>query len=136
MSRFKTVDDLDAKNPASLGGAMGTWPYRTLWYLCRWERTGQTDPNVVEALSDANVDALRDLGSVAGRNGIGTSTLDARRRALEESDPADMRNALARAYRNQFDGGRTCPYEQEGRDMACHKCPVAASALANLGEDL
>lgn len=129
MPRMKDVDDLK-DSLASVGGAMGTWPYRSAWYVCRWERTGQTDPNVVAALMDSNTEALAELGSHARVDfGLDTSTLDTRRRALEDASAHQLREALARAYRQEYGPAQPCPYEEEGSDKACHRCPVAADAV-------
>lgn len=135
MTRFKDTDDLK-DSLGSVGGAMGTWPFRTLWYVCRWERTGQTDPGVVAALQAENTAALAELEKHAsGEFGMDVSTLRARRRALEAADTDEIREELSRAYRSEYDGSTTCPFEREGSDMACHRCPVAASALSHLSDE-
>jgi len=126
---LKTVADLKG-NVASVGGAMGSWPFRTLWFVSRWERTGQTDPAVVKSLQAQNIDALKDLSRLAYQEyGIDTSTLDARIHALELASVADMRIALNQAYNGEYSEFEQCPYEKEGRDMSCQRCTVAAKAL-------
>lgn len=126
---LKTVEDLK-QNIASVGGAMGSWPFRTLWFVSRWERTGQTDPNVVNALRQQNIDSLRELAEHAARNyDIDTYTLEARIDALEDATIDDFRFALNQAYENNYGDFEKCPYEREGRDIACHRCPVAAEAM-------
>lgn len=126
---LKTTDDLK-NNIASVGGAMGSWPFRTIWFVSRWERTGQTDPAVVKSLQAQNLDALEDLSRLAYQEyGIDTSTLDARIHALKLASVADMRLALQVSYDDTFSELEQCPYEKEGRDMSCQRCPVAAKAL-------
>jgi len=84
--RFKEVTDLQS-SIASVGGAMGSWPLRTLWYLCRWERTGQTDPGVARILSAKNVAQLKQLRFHAEESfRIDTDTLARRTEALKEAD--------------------------------------------------
>jgi len=135
MGRFKEVTDLQS-SIASVGGAMGSWPFRTLWYLCRWERTGQTDPNVAAMLNKKNVAQLKQLSAHAEESfHIDTDVFDRRTEALKEADVAGIRRALAAAYDAEYPGGQRCPYEREGQDMACHRCPVAASALSELMTD-
>jgi hypothetical protein len=135
MGRFKSVGDLD-DSPAAVGGAIGSWPLRTLWWLCRWERTGQTDPGAAAALQERNVSQLRQLlYHVEDNFDIDTGTLEARKDALEAADVADMRRALASAYEAEYSSVVKCPFEQEGRDIACHRCPVAAVALDELMDD-
>jgi hypothetical protein len=132
MGRFKEVTDLQA-SIASVGGAMGSWPLRTLWYLCRWERTGQTDPEVAARLSAKNVAQLKQLRSHAKESfHLEPDTLERRTEALKEADVADMRRALVSAYEAEYPSGQSCPYEREGQDMACHRCPVAGAALSEL----
>jgi len=135
MGRFKEVTDLQA-SIASVGGAMGTWPYRTLWYLCRWERTKQTDPEVIEMLSAKNIAQLKQLKYHAEETfELDTDTLADRTEALKRADVAAMQAALGAAYRAEYSGGKKCPYEMEGKDMACHRCPVAALALEELTDE-
>jgi len=135
MGRFKEVTDLQA-SIASVGGAMGSWPLRTLWYLCRWERTGQTDPAVARMMSAKNVGQLKQLQYHAQESfDLDTDTLTRRTEALKAADVAGMRRALRAAYEAEYPSGQTCPYEREGRDMACHRCPVAAAALEELMTD-
>lgn len=142
MTRFKTVDDLDEDSMGSIGGAAGAWPYRTLWYLCRWERTGQTDPGVIDALQEQNLTAIRDLIDTMSDHGMSPHTLRERSHALAAADVDELRGALSQAYREEFgaadsaiqEGGQ-CPYEREGSDMACHRCPVAPDALARLADE-
>lgn len=130
---LKEPDDLK-DSAASIGGAMGTWPFRTLWYVCRWERSGLTDPQAVEAIQQKNNDVLADLSDHAEAFGMDTDTLDRRRDALEWASVDDLRTALERAYTSEFPKGAKCPFEQEGSDMACHRCPVAGQALERLIE--
>jgi len=126
---LKTTADLQ-NNVASVGGAMGSWPLRTLWFVSRWERTGQTDPSVVKSLKAQNIDALEDLSRLAYQEyGIDTATLDARIHALKRSSVADMRLALQVSYDDAYNDFEQCPYEKEGRDLSCQRCPVAANAL-------
>lgn len=138
MPNFKTTGDL-SDNPASIGGAMGKWPLRTLWWLCRQERTMATDPNVVESIQGRNLRAINHLIDSAEEVGIGTETLTRRYKALRDSEVSEMRDAISRAYRSRYGAGigsEDCPFEREGTDMACHRCPVAGMALRDLsGEE-
>lgn len=135
MTRFKDTDDLDHDSLASIGGAMGTWPFRTLWYLCRWERTEQTDPAVIRALQAENLNHLADLTRLARDHGIDTATLVSRRRALSESTVPEIRAAISEAYRDEYGSMQECPYEREGSDMACHRCPVPGRAIKQLSDE-
>jgi len=131
MTSFKSVDDLE-NSFASIGGAMGTWPYRTIWYLCRWERTNQTDPDVVKALQAENIKELDKLAREAESKGMSPSTLRSRIHALQKADVDGLRQAVKEEYQREYELQTKCPYEQEGSDMACHRCPVAANSLDNL----
>ena len=135
MSRFKSVGDL-GDGLGSIGGAIGSWPLRTLWYLCRWERTGQTDPGGVAALNENNVEQLRQLlYHVEDNFEIKTDELARRKAALEAAEVAELRRALASAYESEYSSVGNCPFEQEGQDISCHRCPVAGEALDELIHD-
>jgi hypothetical protein len=87
-------------------------------------------------LSAKNVAQLKQLRFHAEESfSIDTDTLARRTEALKEADVAGMRRALQAAYDAEYPSGQTCPYEREGKDMACHRCPVAAAALEELMGD-
>lgn len=130
---MKGIEDLDLDDPGSIGGAMGSWPFRTLWWACRWERTGQTDPSAVHQLNERNVSALVDLQAEVERRSWSSETLVERTRALSGASVEDITEALQTAYTAHY--GRSCPFEREGMDLACHRCPVAAEALQSLVSD-
>lgn len=122
---------------------MATWPLRTLWWTCRTERTEMTDPHVVDALMTRNVSHLRELQDMADDHGINTGQLEAKADALEAADAGDMTDAIGDAYQMVYGSGNsadpdhsrpqtTCPFEREGADMACHRCPVAGLAIKEL----
>lgn len=135
----KTVEDLD-DDPAAVGGAMSQWPRRTLAWLCRDARVNATDVDVAEALVAREVRDLDALAEKADRVGIGTGTLDKRRRAIGEADVLTIIETLDREYRRKystdggdyFDGEATCPFEESGLDKACWRCPVPGNTLNEL----
>lgn len=145
MSHEKSIDRLSA-TPASVGGAMATWPLRTLWWTCRTERTSQTVPQAVSALLDKDTDDLADLADLAERVGMDPSGIEESRRTLDSADPEAVARVVNDLYSAVYGSDAfgtdlasdlsrpesMCPYEKEGSDMACHRCPVAGAAMKEL----
>lgn len=142
MSHDKSVERL-SETRASVGGAMATWPLRTLWWTCRTERTAQTVNAAVSALLEKDIGDLDDLEELADRVGVDPSDVRESRDVLEATDPDEIRGAVNAMYERVYGGPgtvsddmarpeSTCPYEREGSDMACHRCPVAGAALTEL----
>lgn len=140
----KTVNDLKENADSyhqlvsSVGGAMSQWPRRTLTWICRDQRVNSVDPNVAETLLDREVNDLGRLVSFAANEAdIEASTLDLKRRALDSHETDRILNELRVKYQKHWKGDMTeCPFEENGLDKACWRCPVAGDTLESLTGEL
>lgn len=130
---MKDTEDLQPE-PGSIGGAMSKWPRRTTAWTCRLTRTGEYMAGVVDALQAENVKSLRNLIVFAEDNGIDATELRQVTETLDNADPDDMERAVRQAYAAEYGQREKCPYEREGNDMACHRCPVPSKSIDHMRE--
>lgn len=134
----KTANDLD-DDPASIGGAMSKWPRRTVAWACRDSRMNAVSEPAINALLDREAEDLEDLADKAEENGINGDEIRNTAMEYRVSDAEDVIAAADRMYQHEYGndgteayGDHECPYEEDGMDKACWRCPVPGMVTDSL----